>query len=71
MQSNKEILKALKLFYRIVPENIYINNLIFADLIKQNYTLLNPIVLKYYNLILTTEGKYFRSGNNIKFKTLH
>lgn len=68
MQNKSEILKALKLFAWLLPDNINVNYLTFADLIKQNYSLNNPITFKYYNTILLSGYKYYKKANEITVK---
>lgn len=68
MQNKSDILKALQLFGHLLPDNINVNYLTFADLIKQNYSLNNPIIWKYYNVVLLSGIKYCKkvSENTVK-----
>jgi hypothetical protein len=68
MQNKSEIFRALQLFGHLLPDNINVNYLTFADLIKQNYSLNNPVTWKYYNVVLLSGIKYCKkaSENTVK-----
>ena len=65
MQNKSEILKALQLFAWLLPDNINVNYLTFAGLIKSNYSLNNPVAFKYYNTILLSGYKYCKKASKI------
>jgi hypothetical protein len=65
MQNKPDILKALELFGHLIPNNNNVNYLTFADLIKSNYSLNNPVTWKYYNVVLLSGCKYCKKVSEI------
>lgn len=65
MYLNKELIKeSISLFGYLIPEGKRIDNYTFMKLIKDNYSLLNPISYKMYSYISKLANVYYMRSND-------
>ena len=66
MLNKYELHQALIRLGYLLPENNNVNYLTFAGLIKEHYSLCNPIIWKYYNLIVSLPANYRKKACKIE-----